>query len=82
MNTIKLYRFLLHGPPEEVQLFFADYDLHLSKVQVKQLQRLLVEIPFYELTFPLSKEITDDLKAIIGDKKYKQLNKLLQQYME
>lgn len=82
MNALKLYRFLMHGPPKEVQLFFDDYDLHLSKTQVKQLQQLLAEIPFYQLKFPLSKEITDDLKAIIGDRKYKQLNKLLQQYME
>ena len=81
MNAFQLYRFLLNGPTKEIQAFFADYGLHFSKNEVKQLQHLLGDIPFYELRLPLSKEMTDDLIAIIGEKKFKQLNKLLQQYV-
>lgn len=81
MNAFQLYRFLLHGPTKEVRSFLADYDLHLSKTEVKQLQQLFAEISLFDLRFPLSKEITDDIKAIIGDQKWKKLQKLLQQYV-
>lgn len=81
MNAFQLYRFLLYGPTKEIQGFFSDYGLHFSKNEVKELQQLLGAIPFYELKLPLSKKITDDLTTIIGEKKLKQLLKLLQQYV-
>lgn len=80
MNPFQLYRFLLNAPVKELQSFFASYDLHFSKTETRELQQLLANIPLFELKFPLSQKITDELKAIIGDKKLKQLIQLLQQY--
>ena len=81
LNALQLYRFLLNAPVKEFQAFCAQYDLHLSKTEVKKLQQLLAEIPIFQLKYPLSAQITDDLKAILGESKFKQLNRLLQQYV-
>ncbi|MFF5993776.1 hypothetical protein AAGS61_03325 [Lysinibacillus sp. KU-BSD001] len=73
MKKHELFQFLMHGSKSEVREYLLQYDVDLSKSEIKKLRTVFAEANPTWLLMGIPDGVLKNAEQVVGSKKYEKL---------